>query len=69
MIRLGWKTQDHDAFEAFRFANRAMLLRRSHTVWARQRKQDYQKAPTKPVVSGKSICIDLQGISDRTAVQ
>lgn len=63
--------QDHDAFEAFRFANRAMLLQRSHSVWARQRKQDPQGAPTKPILVGRwypfqlaFILLNLTGLID-----
>jgi hypothetical protein len=44
---------DHDAFLAFRFANRAMLLQRSHTVWARQRTQNRDVAPSMPTLEGR----------------
>src|SRR5438105_3880654 len=44
---------DHDAFLAFRFANSAMLLQRSHTVWARQRTQNPATAPATPRLEGR----------------
>ncbi len=44
---------DHDAFLAFRFANRAMLLQRSHTVWAQQRRQNPAAAPVTPRLQGR----------------
>ncbi len=44
---------DEDAFQAFRFANRAMLLQRSHTVWARERRRDSNAAPPKPSLDGE----------------
>lgn len=63
--------ENEDAFQAFRFANRAMLLQRSHTVWARQRKQDPLKAPTEPILEGRwypfqlaFILLNLPGLID-----
>jgi hypothetical protein len=44
---------DQDAFLAFRFANCAMLLQRSHTVWARQRSQDPAGASATPKLQGR----------------
>jgi len=41
---------DRDAFESFRFANRAMLLQRSHTLWSRDRRRDGEKAPNEPTM-------------------
>ncbi len=45
--------EDPDAFEAFRFANHAMLLQRSHTDWASKRRKDRGSAPTEPELGGR----------------
>lgn len=42
--------EDVDAFRAFRFANRAMLLQRSHTLWSRERRRNPELAPTLPLM-------------------
>ena len=62
---------DEDAFEAFRFANRAMLLQRSHTIWARERRRDPQAAPPKPHLEGRwrpfqlaFVLLNLPGLID-----
>jgi hypothetical protein len=45
---------DHpEAFEAFRFANHAMLLQRSHTDWAAKRRKDRGSAPAEPNIEGR----------------
>jgi len=44
---------DPDAFLAFGFANRAMLLQRSHTAWARERSQNPGAAPATPRLEGR----------------
>jgi hypothetical protein len=66
--------QNEDAFQAFRFANRSMLLQRSHTVWARLRKQDPQTAPAVPRLEGRwypfqlaFILLNLPGLIDATS--
>ena len=63
--------KDDDAFQAFRFANRAMLLQRSHTVWARQRTQNASTAPPAPQLEGRwrpfqlaFILLNLTGLID-----
>ncbi len=62
---------DKDAFQAFRFANRAMLLQRAHTIWAKERARDPQRAPAAPRLEGAwrpfqlgFILLNLPGISD-----
>jgi hypothetical protein len=62
---------DEDALQAFRFANRAMLLQRSHTVWAGERRRDPQAAPAKPSLEGRwrpfqlaFILLNLPGLID-----
>ena len=64
--------QDEDAFLAFRFANRAMLLQRSHTVWAHLRIQDPQNAPSEPRLEGRwrpfqlaFVLLNLPGLIDQ----
>ena len=44
---------DESALSAFRFANRAMLLQRSHTVWARARKRNPATTPARPRLEGR----------------
>lgn len=44
--------EDTQALKAFRFANRAMLLQRSHTIWAGQRRRDPKMAPANPTLEG-----------------
>jgi hypothetical protein len=44
--------RDDDAFKALRFANHAMLLQRSHTLWARERRRDPQTASVEPQLEG-----------------
>jgi len=46
-------TEDPEAFKAFRFANQAMLLQRSHTLWSRQRKHDPKSAPSTAQLAGR----------------
>ena len=65
--------QDEDAVRAFQFANRAMLLQRSHSVWARQRKEETGSAPPEPRLSGKwrpfqlaFILLNLPSMIDET---
>jgi hypothetical protein len=62
---------DPDAFEAFRFANRAMLLQRSHTEWASVRRKMPEAVPETPVVEGRwrpfqlaFILLNLPGLID-----
>lgn len=62
---------DQEALQAFRFANQAMLLQRSHTVWARQRRRDAHTAPPKPRLEGRwrpfqlaFILLNLVGLID-----
>jgi hypothetical protein len=64
-------TRDADAFQAFRFANRAMLLQRSHTIWSRDRRKNPQTAPPKPELEGRwrpfqlaFILLNLPGLID-----
>src|SRR5207245_257307 len=45
--------QNPEAFEAFRFANGAMLLQRSHTEWAAARRKTPQTAPESPSLEGR----------------
>src|SRR3989454_1275712 len=63
--------RDPDAFQAFLFANRAMLLQRSHTIWSRDRRRDPQAAPPKPHLEGRwrpfqlaFILLNLPGLID-----
>lgn len=62
---------DKEAFRAFRFANRAMLLQRSHTVWSRQRRRDPKSAPASAQLEGywhpfqlAFILLNVSGIVD-----
>jgi len=64
-------TADRDAFEAFRFANRAMGLQRTHTVWAHDRQSDPEHAGEAPTPQGKwrpfqlgFILLNLAGLID-----
>jgi hypothetical protein len=59
------------ALRAFRFANRAMLLQRSHTVWAAARRKQKDAPPTTPTLEGRwrpfqlaFILINLAGLID-----
>src|SRR5207244_3164040 len=63
--------RDNDALQAFRFANRAMLLQRSHTIWARERRRDSQAASPTPQLEGRwrpfqlaFILLNLPGLID-----
>jgi hypothetical protein len=65
---------DDDAFQAFRFANRAMLLQRSHTVWARDRRRNPGLGPTHPILNGRwhpfqlaFILLNLSALIDVTS--
>jgi hypothetical protein len=62
---------DKEAFRAFRFANHAMLLQRSHTTWSQQRRRDSAAAPQSPVLEGRwrpfqlaFILLNLHGLID-----
>ena len=46
-------SSDGDARDAFAFANRAMLLQRSHSVWAEHRRRDAAGAPAEPELRGE----------------
>lgn len=68
---LGLLLADIDAFKAFCFANRAMLLQRSHTLWAQQRRRDPASAPERPTLEGVwrpfqlgFILLNLPGLID-----
>jgi hypothetical protein len=54
-MQLGVRLLQHneDARKAFAFANRAMLLQRSHTLWARQRRRDVNAAPQGAALQGR----------------
>lgn len=59
------------ARQAFQFANQAMLLQRSHTLWARARKRDLRSAPLQPLMEGEwrpfqlaFILLNLPGLID-----
>src|SRR5438128_5948359 len=63
--------RDPDAFQAFLFANRAMLLQRSHTIWSRDRRRDPTAAPPQPRLEGRwrpfqlaFILLNLPGLID-----
>lgn len=63
--------KDEDALRAFRFANRAMLLQRSHSVWAARRRKEGDRAPASPAIGGRwrpfqlaFILINLPGLID-----
>ncbi len=56
---------------AFTFANRAMLLQRSHSEWASARQDDREHAPPSPTIAGTwrpfqlaFILLTLRGIAD-----
>ena len=58
-----------DALDAFRFANEAMLLQRSHTVWAAARRKTPETAPADPMMEGRwrpfqlaFILLNLRGL-------
>ena len=62
---------DSLARRAFVFANRAMLLQRSHSEWASARQDDPQHAPATPTIAGHwrpfqlaFILLTLRGIAD-----
>ncbi len=64
-------SSDSDARDAFAFANRAMLLQRSHTDWAEHRRRDPAGAPAEPELRGEwrpfqlaFILQNLRGIAD-----
>ncbi len=64
---------DDDARAAFAFANRAMLLQRSHTAWSEARRSDAASAPPAPELEGAwrpfqlaFILLNLRGIMDPT---
>jgi hypothetical protein len=61
------------ALRAFRFANEAMLLQRSHTVWAAARRKTPELAPRGPTSEGRwrpfqlaFILLNLRGLVDPT---
>lgn len=63
--------QDPEAFRAFRFANRAMLLQRSHTIWSHDRRKNPRAAPPQPHLEGRwrpfqlaFILLNLPGLID-----
>jgi len=67
-------TADDEARRAFRFANQAMLLQRSHTLWSRRRKNDPDGAPAEPELNGQwrpfqlaFILLNLPALIDPTA--
>jgi hypothetical protein len=60
---------NEDALRAFRFANRAMLLQRSHSVWAAARRKQKESTPATPTIEGRwrpfqlaFILINLPGL-------
>jgi len=62
---------NESALEAFRFANRAMLLQRSHSVWSSTRRKTPGSAPASPVLEGRwrpfqlaFILLNLPGLID-----
>lgn len=62
---------DETALRAFQFANHAMLLQRSHTVWAAARRKQKGDAPDEPTLEGRwrpfqlaFILINLPGLVD-----
>ncbi len=64
---------DEAALQAFRFANEAMLLQRSHTVWAAARRKGPETAPADPVMQGRwrpfqlaFILLNLRGLAEPT---
>jgi hypothetical protein len=64
---------DADALDAFRFANEAMLLQRSHTVWAAARRKTPETAPADPLIEGRwrpfqlaFILLNLRGLVQPT---
>jgi hypothetical protein len=64
---------DLEVFRAFQFANRAMLLQRSHTKWSKQRKDLGQMAPNDPAIQGEwrpfqiaFILLNIPGIAQPT---
>lgn len=68
---LEYLTRDTDASTAFRFANEAMLLQRSHTIWARERRRDPIAAADSPTIEGRwrpfqlaFILLNLPGLID-----
>lgn len=65
---------DGNALAAFRFANQAMLLQRSHSVWAAQRRRDPGSAPPEPRIAGvwrpfqlAFILLNVPGLIDPTS--
>jgi hypothetical protein len=63
--------QDVDAFEAFRFANHAMLLQRSHTAWAKERRRGLEASNSGPNIAGRwrpfqlaFVLLNLPGLID-----
>jgi hypothetical protein len=72
-IRVGCDllASDIEVFRAFQFANRAMLLQRSHTKWSKQRRDDPDKAATQPTIDGEwrpfqiaFILLNLEGVAN-----
>ena len=64
---------DHAAFEAFRFANRAMLLQRSYSNWARDYRRSGVRTDGEPPLKATwypfqfmFILMNLRGICDET---
>ena len=67
-------TQDPEALRAFRFANHAMLLQRSHVVWAQARRSDPASAPVQAITQGRwhpfqlaFFLLNLSGLIDPTS--
>jgi hypothetical protein len=63
-----------EAFRAFQFANRAMALQRSHTIWSRQRRDDPEGAAAQPKIEGQwrpfqlsFILLNLEGLIEPTS--
>ena len=64
-------TGDVEALQAFRFANRAMLLQRSHSSWSSLRRRGTANAPSEPTMEGRwrpfqlaFILVNLEGLID-----
>jgi hypothetical protein len=65
--------KDQAVLDAFRFANQAMLLQRSHTVWAAARRKAPAEASSTPTMQGRwrpfqlaFILLNLRGLVEPT---